>query len=83
MNFYFIGCNLSPVNNIEQISDRISIRQANTHDEEKHCCSICMDRSSDVAFSCGHVTCSQCAQSLQTCHICRQEINQRIRLFWP
>lgn len=51
--------------------------------EEKSCCPVCFDRPPNVAFGCGHIICSQCALALIQCHICRQEIRQRIALFWP
>lgn len=37
--------------------------------EEIHCCSICMERRRNVAFLCGHSACSECAQTLKTCHM--------------
>ncbi len=50
--------------------------------EDKQCCPICMDRTCDVVFGCGHLACSQCAQTLNICHMCRLEIQQKIHLFW-
>ena len=50
--------------------------------EDKQCCPICMERICDVALGCGHLACSQCAQSLTICHICRVPINQKLQLFW-
>jgi E3 ubiquitin-protein ligase mind-bomb len=50
--------------------------------EDKQCCAICLDLTSNVAFSCGHLACSQCAQPLKQCHFCRQDIQQKIPLFF-
>ncbi len=48
--------------------------------EEKLCCSICMDRPCDLAFACGHLACSECAELLDTCHICQRAISEKIPL---
>ncbi|XP_037808555.1 E3 ubiquitin-protein ligase MIB2 [Lucilia sericata] len=49
--------------------------------EESHYCSICMERSRDVAFLCGHGSCSRCAETLRTCHMCRKTILKKINLY--
>lgn len=49
--------------------------------EESHYCSICMERSRDVAFLCGHGSCSRCAETLRTCHMCRKTIVKKINLY--
>lgn len=49
--------------------------------EETHYCSICMERTRDVAFLCGHGSCSQCAETLRTCHMCRKTIAKKINLY--
>lgn len=49
--------------------------------EESHYCSICMERSRDVAFLCGHGACSRCAETLRTCHMCRKTILKKINLY--
>lgn len=49
--------------------------------EESHYCSICMERSRDVAFLCGHGSCARCAETLRTCHMCRKTILKKINLY--
>ncbi|XP_013118452.1 E3 ubiquitin-protein ligase MIB2 [Stomoxys calcitrans] len=49
--------------------------------EETHYCSICMERTRDVAFLCGHGSCSRCAETLRTCHMCRKTILKKINLY--
>ncbi len=49
--------------------------------EDGQSCSICMERSRNVAFLCGHTACSTCAQPLKTCHICRKPITKKINLY--
>lgn len=49
--------------------------------EETHYCSICMERTRDVAFLCGHGACSRCAETLRTCHMCRKTILRKINLY--
>ncbi|WOK96593.1 hypothetical protein Cni_G05300 [Canna indica] len=44
-------------------------------------CPICLTNPKDMAFGCGHQTCCECGPSLQTCPICRKEINTRIKLY--
>ncbi|BFZ22874.1 hypothetical protein BsWGS_25913 [Bradybaena similaris] len=44
-------------------------------------CPICMERQRNRVFQCGHATCSQCADSLRICPICRKVIKQKINLF--
>lgn len=49
--------------------------------EETHSCSICMERTRDVVFLCGHSCCSRCAETLKTCHMCRKQIAKKIPLY--
>ncbi|XP_027357857.1 E3 ubiquitin-protein ligase RGLG2-like isoform X2 [Abrus precatorius] len=44
-------------------------------------CPICLSNSKDMAFGCGHQTCCDCGQDLQSCPICRSPINTRIKLY--
>ncbi|XP_074556945.1 E3 ubiquitin-protein ligase RGLG2-like [Curcuma longa] len=48
---------------------------------EPQVCPICLTNARDMAFGCGHLTCSECGPSLQTCPICRREISTRIKLY--
>lgn len=49
--------------------------------EESHACSICMERKKNVVFLCGHGTCSKCADTLKTCHMCRKTITKKIPIY--
>lgn len=44
-------------------------------------CAICLTNPKDMAFGCGHQTCCDCGEDLQTCPICRSTIQTRIRLY--
>ncbi|XP_068335277.1 E3 ubiquitin-protein ligase RGLG2-like [Pyrus communis] len=44
-------------------------------------CPICLTNPKDMAFGCGHQTCCDCGQDLQTCPICRTAIQTRIKLY--
>ncbi|KAG8075328.1 hypothetical protein GUJ93_ZPchr0006g44518 [Zizania palustris] len=44
-------------------------------------CAICMDKSKDLAFGCGHQTCYECGNNLVRCPMCQQHITTRIRLY--
>ncbi|THU50581.1 hypothetical protein C4D60_Mb06t21760 [Musa balbisiana] len=44
-------------------------------------CPICLTNAKDMAFGCGHQTCCECGPSLQTCPICRSQIQTRIKLY--
>ncbi|KAL5053542.1 hypothetical protein RYX36_034224 [Vicia faba] len=48
---------------------------------ENQLCPICLSDPKDMAFGCGHQTCCECGQDLQTCPICRSPINTRIKLY--
>ncbi|KAJ9563244.1 hypothetical protein OSB04_008404 [Centaurea solstitialis] len=49
--------------------------------DENKTCPICLTNDKDMAFGCGHMACRECGSRLSRCHICRQEINSRIRLY--
>uniref|UniRef100_A0A7N0VJN7 RING-type domain-containing protein n=1 Tax=Kalanchoe fedtschenkoi TaxID=63787 RepID=A0A7N0VJN7_KALFE len=44
-------------------------------------CVICLSNPKDMAFGCGHQTCSECGEDLHSCPICRNCILTRIKLF--
>uniref|UniRef100_A0A0D9WS06 RING-type domain-containing protein n=1 Tax=Leersia perrieri TaxID=77586 RepID=A0A0D9WS06_9ORYZ len=44
-------------------------------------CAICMDKSKDLAFGCGHQTCYECGNNLVRCPMCQKHITTRIRLY--
>ena len=44
-------------------------------------CEICFERKRDSIFLCGHGTCSVCCKALRECHLCRQPIEQIIKIF--
>jgi hypothetical protein len=49
--------------------------------QEAQICSICMERKKDTAFQCGHIACSICAIPLKACHICREKVTKRIKIY--
>ncbi|XP_042384634.1 E3 ubiquitin-protein ligase RGLG2-like [Zingiber officinale] len=58
-----------------------SARTAPTSAFEIEICPICLSNPKDMVFGCGHQTCSACGQSLQSCPLCRTEIQTRIKLY--
>uniref|UniRef100_A0A5B7B1K9 Putative E3 ubiquitin-protein ligase RGLG2 n=1 Tax=Davidia involucrata TaxID=16924 RepID=A0A5B7B1K9_DAVIN len=48
---------------------------------DNQACPICLSNPKDMAFGCGHQTCCECGEDLQSCPICRRPINYRIRLY--
>lgn len=49
--------------------------------EESLNCIICMERSKNITFMCGHQACSICSAPLKLCHICRKPITKKINTF--
>jgi len=49
--------------------------------EEAQICSICMERKKDTAFQCGHIACSTCAMPLKACHICREKVLKKFKIY--
>ncbi|KAJ4810669.1 copine family protein [Rhynchospora pubera] len=49
--------------------------------EDKLICPICMWRSKDCAFGCGHQTCYDCGKDLERCPICQSTITTKIKLY--
>ncbi|KAK1424933.1 hypothetical protein QVD17_20274 [Tagetes erecta] len=64
------GSTLGPANN-----------PTSTQDDENKACPICLTNDKDMAFGCGHLACKECGSRLSRCHICRQQISSRIRLY--
>lgn len=44
-------------------------------------CPICLVIPKNMAFNCGHQTCSDCGEDLHVCPICRSSISVRIKLY--
>ena len=49
--------------------------------EESIKCWVCTERKRNVVFLCGHGACQDCADQLETCHICRKKITKKIQMF--
>lgn len=49
--------------------------------EEVHSCGICMERQRNVVFLCGHGACDLCAADLQNCHMCRETLTKKIKVY--
>ncbi|CAO1942720.1 unnamed protein product [Urochloa humidicola] len=54
---------------------------APTSTYDNQVCPICLVNPKDMAFGCGHQTCCDCGQSLESCPICRTPITTRIKLY--
>ncbi|KAK4253582.1 hypothetical protein QN277_010236 [Acacia crassicarpa] len=44
-------------------------------------CAICLTNEKDIAFGCGHMACEDCMLTISNCHICREPITSRLKLF--
>lgn len=44
-------------------------------------CPICLDRSRNLVFMCGHSTCQFCGDQVTSCPICRRSVESRIILY--
>ena len=44
-------------------------------------CSICNDNLIDCCLGCGHCACLSCAAKLSNCHMCREKISLRTKMF--
>ncbi|KAF5405031.1 hypothetical protein PHET_01589 [Paragonimus heterotremus] len=44
-------------------------------------CPICLDRSRNLVFMCGHATCQWCGDQVTACPICRRAVESRIILY--
>ncbi|KAK3123761.1 hypothetical protein QOZ80_8AG0635600 [Eleusine coracana subsp. coracana] len=48
---------------------------------DQQTCPICWSEAKNLAFGCGHQTCSECAKDLKVCPLCQRKISTRIRLY--
>ncbi|KAM5586908.1 E3 ubiquitin-protein ligase RGLG4 [Rosa sericea] len=51
------------------------------NDRDELVCPICLTNPKDLAFGCGHMACRDCGARLSNCHICRQPIRSRLRVY--
>ncbi|XP_076818309.1 E3 ubiquitin-protein ligase XIAP-like isoform X2 [Clavelina lepadiformis] len=65
----------------EDVTPSMEARIRELQEERK--CKICLDRIADVVFvPCGHLcSCTECAQALRKCPICRMKIEKSIRTY--
>ncbi|KAJ4747540.1 copine family protein [Rhynchospora pubera] len=49
--------------------------------DDRQDCPICWAETKNLAFGCGHQTCTQCGNELKVCPICQRQITTRIRLY--
>ena len=60
----------------------ILIPQRITNQSDPLCC-ICMTEPIVMAMSpCGHTFCTNCSKRTVVCHICRQQVVSRLRVFF-
>ncbi|KAG0520690.1 hypothetical protein BDA96_08G095700 [Sorghum bicolor] len=48
---------------------------------ERVMCPVCLSKPRDMAFGCGHQTCSECGPQVADCPICRRPIDTRVKLY--
>ena len=44
-------------------------------------CIVCLERSKEIVFKCGHQCCKECSDKITNCHTCRKRISTRIKLY--
>ncbi|KQJ91668.1 E3 ubiquitin-protein ligase RGLG2 isoform X2 [Brachypodium distachyon] len=54
---------------------------ADTRASELQLCPVCLSKPRDMAFGCGHQTCSECGPQVADCPICRRPIDTRVKLY--
>ncbi|KAL6854301.1 hypothetical protein ACP4OV_019204 [Aristida adscensionis] len=54
---------------------------ADTRVSEPQLCPVCLSKPRDMAFGCGHQTCSECGPQVSDCPICRRPIDTRVKLY--
>ncbi|PAN20268.1 hypothetical protein PAHAL_3G397500 [Panicum hallii] len=52
-----------------------------TRVSEPQMCPVCLSKPRDMAFGCGHQTCSECGPQVADCPICRRPIDTRVKLY--
>ncbi|CAH8385948.1 unnamed protein product [Eruca vesicaria subsp. sativa] len=58
-----------------------SVASAPAGSNENQVCPICLVNAKNMAFNCGHQTCDECGNNIQTCPICRVSIAVRFKLY--
>uniref|UniRef100_A0A0A9T248 Uncharacterized protein n=1 Tax=Arundo donax TaxID=35708 RepID=A0A0A9T248_ARUDO len=48
---------------------------------DQQTCPICWSQAKNLAFLCGHQTCSDCGKNLKVCPLCQREISEKIKLY--
>ncbi|XP_006301528.2 E3 ubiquitin-protein ligase RGLG5 isoform X1 [Capsella rubella] len=59
----------------------VSSALTSTAPNEGQVCPVCLMNPKNLAFNCGHQTCSECGDDLSVCPICRSSITVRIKLY--
>ncbi|XBI79515.1 hypothetical protein VPH35_088953 [Triticum aestivum] len=54
---------------------------ADARASELQFCPVCLAKPRDMAFGCGHQTCSGCGPQVADCPICRRPIDTRVKLY--
>ncbi|KAM0940828.1 putative transcription factor C2H2 family [Dioscorea sansibarensis] len=60
---------------------RITPPPTNVSQDNYNVCSVCLTDPKNMAFGCGHQTCFECGNALNSCPICRSSIQTRIKLY--
>ncbi|CAH8870153.1 unnamed protein product [Trichobilharzia szidati] len=77
---------IAPNNQLHQGPSRADIRGRPQGQRAPLCdreirCPICLDRSRNLVFMCGHATCQWCGDQVTACPICRRAVESRIILY--
>ena len=59
-----------------------SVKEKMTALQEKYACKICLNKDVETVFlPCGHLACEICGHKVSDCHICRESIQKKPKIF--
>lgn len=72
----------SPPSHEQETLKRLHYLESKVNEMEDYfSCAICLERVKSVVFLCGHSACNNCAEGLDSCHMCREPIVRKIHVY--
>ena len=69
------------IDRLQKSLNKCQLKKASMLIDLKEKCPVCWNKDKEVAFTCGHQTCTNCSSQIENCPICRQIITMKIKLF--